>query len=695
MMREAKRILYLSILILNSYFCFGQKSDSLLRVLKNASHDTTRLRILNALIDVENDDKIWPRYNEQIIQITESHLKSIIAPKTHLDTFYFINLSNGLVNKGFVAHNKGDYKTAVSYYQQALALEVKTNDQENIALVYNNMAGVYTDQKLFNEAIEFFKKSLDIRLTLKSESGVGQSYSNLGSIYNEMNDTAMARVYYFKSLEFSIKHNDLLHTAITYNSLGSLFVNQGDHKRGLDFYNKSLDLNEKINNKRGVCAVLGNISSYFFKQKEYTEARYNALKGMKIAKEIGFPSHIKALAQTLYSIEESTGNTANALQYFKLYINMRDSINSVENSKATLKVQMQFEYDKQKAIDEAVHNKELLLSAEREQKQKLTSIAIGVVLLLMMVFAIFIYNRLQVTNKQKKIIEEQKYLVEEKSYIIEEKQKEIIDSINYARRIQNTLLANETLLNEYIPEHFIFFKPKDIVSGDFYWASSIGGKQSSGNAQLTTPTSELFYLAVCDSTGHGVPGAFMSLLNISFMNEAINEKNIKEPHEILNHVRKRLIEEVSRDGGQDGMDGILMCIQKKGDKATLTYAAANNHPIIVSGGKAHELGKDKMPVGKGEKNESFTLRTLEVKNADTIYLYTDGFADQFGGEKARLNGFSFGQGKKFKYKALNTLLESNSHLAMHEQKQRLENTFDSWRGQLEQVDDVCVIGFRL
>lgn len=683
----ASRIIYLSLIILNSYFYFGQNSDSLLWVLKNASHDTTRLRILNALIDTENDDKIWPRYNDQIIQITEGHLKNISVPKTHLDTFYFINLSNGLVNKGFVAHNKGDYKTAVSYYHQALALEVKTNDQENIALVYNNIAGVYTDQKLFKEAIEFFKKSLDIRLKLKNESGVGQSYGNLGSVYNEMNDTAMARLYYSKSLEFSIKNNDQMHAAITYNSLGSLFINQGNYKKGLEFYNKSLELNQKVNNQRGVCAALGNISTYYLKKKEYAQARYYALKGMKIAKEIGFPTHIKAMAQTLSAIEERSGNTAGALQYFKLFVNMRDSINSVENSKATLKVQMQFQYDKQKAIDEAVHNKELLLSSEREQKQKLTSLAIGIVLAMMIVFAIFIFNRLQVTNKQKKIIEAQKHLMEEKSIIIEEKQKEIIDSINYAKRIQNTLLANETLLNECIPEHFIFFKPKDIVSGDFYWAARVD-KHHADNR-------ELFYLAVCDSTGHGVPGAFMSLLNISFMNEAINERNIHAPHEILNHVRKRLIEEVSRDGGQDGMDAILLCIEKNKGKSVITYAAANNAPLLISGDKTIELGKDKMPVGKGEKDDSFTLRTIDANKGDMIYLFTDGFADQFGGPKARLNEGSFGQGKKFKTKALISLLMQKSSKEMDDQQTNLEISFENWKGKVEQVDDVCIIGFRL
>jgi serine phosphatase RsbU (regulator of sigma subunit) len=218
--------------------------------------------------------------------------------------------------------------------------------------------------------------------------------------------------------------------------------------------------------------------------------------------------------------------------------------------------------------------------------------------------------------------------------------------------------------------------------------------------------SSRFYIAACDSTGHGVPGAFMSLLNISFLNEAVNEKNILEPHEILNHVRKRLIENM--DGGQDGMDAILLCIefpfgQASGEKLPLkkgaggikiTYAAANNSPSIIKNGTLISLPADKMPVGKGEIGESFTLRTIDVEKDDTIYLYTDGYADQFGGPK----------GKKFKYKQLDELLVSISNKHCAEQSEILNQRFEDWKAwpnsdgvvrNLEQVDDILVIGIRI
>lgn len=257
--------------------------------------------------------------------------------------------------------------------------------------------------------------------------------------------------------------------------------------------------------------------------------------------------------------------------------------------------------------------------------------------------------------------------IEDQKHALQEKNTEMTDSINYARRIQYTLLAQEDLLCSHLPEYFIYFNPKDIVSGDFYWAATRG---------------DCFYLAVCDSTGHGVPGAFMSLLNISFLNEALNEKHIEQPHEILNHVRKKLIQTISQEGAKDGMDAILICYNKTNN--TVTYAAANNAPLLINDTRTELLKKDKMPVGMGEKHESFTLQHLQINRGDTLYLFTDGYADQFGGPA----------GKKFKLKQLQTLLSTMHSGSMANQQREVDQAFETWKGQLEQVDDICIIGIR-
>ncbi|MGZ3883500.1 MAG: SpoIIE family protein phosphatase, partial [Bacteroidia bacterium] len=299
--------------------------------------------------------------------------------------------------------------------------------------------------------------------------------------------------------------------------------------------------------------------------------------------------------------------------------------------------------------------------------------------------SVFGYNRLrtkQLLSRQKELeqnvkertaeIVQQKNEIESQKLLVEEKQKEIVDSINYAQRIQFTLLAHEKVLKKHFSDHFVLFQPKDIVSGDFYWA---------------TKQDNRFYLAVCDSTGHGVPGAFMSLLNISFLNEAIIEKEIKEPNLVLDYVRDRLIRSISHEGRQDGMDGILICIEENetGEKMKITYAAANNNPMLYSNSRLSELPYSKMPIGKGERMAPFALFEIKAAKSDMLYLYTDGFADQFGGPS----------GKKFKYKQLNELLQANANANLTVQHDALLKALTSWKAGLEQVDDICVLGLRL
>jgi ligand-binding sensor domain-containing protein/serine phosphatase RsbU (regulator of sigma subunit) len=251
---------------------------------------------------------------------------------------------------------------------------------------------------------------------------------------------------------------------------------------------------------------------------------------------------------------------------------------------------------------------------------------------------------------------------------IEEKNKEITDSISYASKIQSVLLPSEKEIARSFDDVFIFFSPKDIVSGDFFW---------------TMEKENMVYLAVCDSTGHGVPGAFMSLLNINYLNEAIAEKNLEKPGEVFDYVRKQLISSISKEGQKDGFDGILVCFDKR--KNRFTYAAANNVPVLIRNGRMVEMSHDKMPVGKGEKNTPFTLFDQSFEKDDMLYLYTDGYADQFGGEK----------GKKFKYRQLDELLLEIYRLPASEQLAAISKKFNDWKGSLEQVDDVCIIGVRL
>jgi serine phosphatase RsbU (regulator of sigma subunit)/F0F1-type ATP synthase assembly protein I len=256
--------------------------------------------------------------------------------------------------------------------------------------------------------------------------------------------------------------------------------------------------------------------------------------------------------------------------------------------------------------------------------------------------------------------------------IVEEKHKEITDSINYAERIQRSFLATREILDENLRDYFVFFKPKDIVSGDFYFADKLNNDQ--------------FLLATADSTGHGVPGAIMSLLNITSLEKAV--ENQVQPSDILNTTRKIIIDRLKNDGsaegGKDGMDCSIICFDFK--NKNITVSAANNPVWIVRGLETIEIKPDKMPVGKHDKQDvSFTQQKIDIQKGDVIYTLTDGFADQFGGSL----------GKKFMSKKLRELLSKNAQLPMNEQKIILESTFNSWVGDLEQIDDVTLIGIRV
>jgi hypothetical protein len=280
--------------------------------------------------------------------------------------------------------------------------------------------------------------------------------------------------------------------------------------------------------------------------------------------------------------------------------------------------------------------------------------------LTIVIFVITYYFRRNNEAYQDKIMDQKR--------VIGEKNREMTESMEYARTIQRSVLPADTIMQQLLPGHFKLFIPKDIVSGDFYWAAQKDG---------------MTYLAVCDSTGHGVPGAFMSLLNISFLNEALNARMLSTPSDILDHVRGRLIESLSHNGQRDGMDGILLRIDPA--KKQLSYAAAYNAPLLVRNGILQSLPADKMPVGKGERAQPFTLHTIDLLVGDQLYFYTDGFADQFGGPK----------GKKFKYRQLHDHLLQHSRLPLERQEKELRSVFDKWRGNLEQVDDVCVLGIRI
>jgi serine phosphatase RsbU (regulator of sigma subunit) len=395
------------------------------------------------------------------------------------------------------------------------------------------------------------------------------------------------------------------------------------------FLQESFDVKEKTGDRINQATNHLTWALLWRKRGNYAKAIAHLDTAMEIALKNGNEHLQKNICNGYYELYEETGDTSNALKYYKRLHELEKKLLSEEKNRQLKNIQVKHEVDTIQKEKEIYRLKNIDLAFANEE------------------------------------ISRQKDLIEEKN-------KDITDSINYAKQIQRALLANDASFAKYFSDWFLLYRPKDIVSGDFYWAAEEGDQ---------------LVFAICDCTGHGVPGAFMSLLNISYLNEAVGERKQLRPDLVMNHVRERIIRALSESSGalgaKDGMDAVIGCYDKK--TKLLEFAASNNPLWLLRNEELIEFRPDKMPVGRHDGNEQpFTLQSVQLQEGDTVFLFTDGFADQFGGPK----------GKKFKYRQLAEQLILLHPFPMQEQQNRLEKIFDEWKGKLEQVDDVLLFGFR-
>jgi serine phosphatase RsbU (regulator of sigma subunit)/Tfp pilus assembly protein PilF len=640
--------------------------DSLINYVKTAPEDTHKLSVLTRIIEAISEDEVWSKYNDELGPLAKKLMQTNNAAiKLKAKRHY----SDYLNNKGYLSNNVGDITLALDYFHQSLRIQEETGDKSGQSYSLNNIGYIYNSQKQFGRALAYYQKSLALQNEIGDKHGQAQSLSNIGNIYERKGNLKKALFYYFKGLAIrrSIK-TDQHGVGYSLQNIGNVYFSQKNYFSALYYYSKSLEVRKEINDTKGISFSLCNMSKIYLAQNNTTLALKYAHEGLATAEEIGYPENIRLASTILEEVYLKEEKFDKAHEMLKLSVKMQDSINNNDIRKSAERKQLQYEFEKREVVSRAEQEKRELTYIAQANQQRIIIYAVIAGLIICSFFGVVMYSRFKVTQRQNVIIQSQKKTVEDQKHVLEAHQKEIVDSINYAKRIQYALLAHEDFFVRNLASHFVLFKPKDIVSGDFYWA---------------TEHNNNFYLAVCDSTGHGVPGAFMSLLSIGFLSEAIKEKNIEEPNKVFDYVRKRLIESITNENQKDGFDGILLRINQSSND--VTYAAANNHPVVISPEKIFHLGCDKMPVGKGERINEFSLFSLSHKPGDTIYLYTDGYADQFGGSK----------GKKFKYKPLNDLLLSVNSLPLANQQDVLNNTFSEWKGDLEQVDDVLIIGIKI
>lgn len=657
-----KKLLFIVFLLPYSNFFSQTKADSLKGLLSAAKQDTNQVNVLNDLswefLMANNLDTVLYYANTAKTQATS------ISFQKGLATSYNI--------MGIAYEHRGNYPEALKNYYSALKIREQLKNKSSIASTYNNIGIVYYRQGNYTEAIRNQEAALKIAQEMGDEENEAFYNGNIGIFYFKQKKYTKALEKYFISLAFKQKTGNNRGMSNVYNNIGNVYFEQGKYEEALKMHFASLKIAEEINDKMNIASSYLNIGAIYSKQKKYALAEKYYQKALADAKKIGVLDLIKSIDESLSEAYENTGKYKEALTYYKDYTAIKDSLLNEENTKKTVQTQMQYEFDKKDALAKETQNRKDALAIAETKRQRTILFFVSGFGLVVLLLALFIFRGLKAQRKANKIISKQKEEVHHQKEIVEEKQKEILDSIHYAKRIQRAVITSDSYISQYVKDYFIYYQPKDIVSGDFYWALQVNNK---------------FYLATADCTGHGVPGAFMSLLNISILNEVVIEKKILRPDLILNEARKDIIKSLNPTGSEeskDGMDCILACFDFENLK--LEYAAANNSFYIVRNNELLICKADKMPVGKSPKdNELFTLYTIDLQIGDTIYMLTDGLPDQFGGTK----------GKKFKYKQLEEALLANNNISMEQQKNRLEKSFIDWKGNLEQVDDVLLIGIKL
>jgi len=594
-------------------------------------------------------------------------------------------IGNNYVNIGNTLNIKGDFSEAMEWFIKAEKIFSKLEKWESLATVYYNMGYVHYNIHHPEKTIEYVEKSLKLREE-KTFNKVGMSYCHvfLGSVYSDSLtlDIGKANFHFNKVVALCAETGDRLTLASAYVSLAKGYIAQNKTDSALMNAKLGLKISREMGDLKSVVGALyqcGEVLRFTKKFNEaipyYKEANETAIK---MTDETFQANAAQGMAMCLYNI----GKHKEAFDWLMIYAIKKDALYSKEGLRAVSDMEAKYQNDKKQLEIDNLSKAKKLKALDVEDKQK-ESAAKNKILLLgtfaligIAVFAFFAFKNFKKAQKANLIISSQKAMVELQKeeitlqkVLVDEKQKEIIDSINYAQKIQSAVLTSEEVWKKISTEHFIIFFPKDIVSGDFYWAYNTVNNRS--------------VFALADCTGHGVPGGFMSMLGNSFLNELVVENKLFKPDIILNKLRDKIIKALGQKGAEDRKDGMDMglCVWNKLDNV-LEFSGANNSLWLIRNNELIVYPGDKMPIGQLNIELSpFTSQQIQLQKNDLIVLCTDGFADQFGGES----------GKKLKSKNLKEFLVAGSPLPLSQQKTELTSLFNTWKGNHQQVDDVSLI----
>jgi serine phosphatase RsbU (regulator of sigma subunit) len=682
-----KYLLSLVLLILIKQHSFAQL-DSLFRVT-DAEKDLTKRTSLLIKLGSQN--------NENPISIPLARKAHELAISIKDDT-----LCGQAMALLAIALNNNGKKDSVDYYQNlALKKFISSKYDKGLFGLLFSRARFLMFNKRFDEALEINKQLIEVAERLNTPTYLGKAYERMASLFDNLNNNKKAIYYYTKSIECYKKDSNMQGLENSYLFIGNCFHKLNDHDTAVMYYKLGLDINKTTNNseRKSNCLmgignvnyaknnleealkyykealsvkavkyrdinIILNIGTVYMEMKRYKEAEAYLLEANEVFESRNNKADLALTCFNLAQLYDNLGDYKKAFNYQNTYISINDSINEALNSEAFTEIEAKYQSEKKE-------EQNVLLNERLKNKSLQMYFALGGILLLAgLVFLIF--RGLRQNQKAAKALAEKNKIIEEKSDIVEEQNKSIKDSIKYAQRIQNAILPPIKHVQELLPNCFILYKPKDIVAGDFYWIHQI--KDSSK-----------IIIAAADCTGHGVPGAMVSVVCSNALNRTVNEFGITDTGLILDKTRELVLETFSKSESEvkDGMDISICCIDSETHQ--ISWSGANTPLWYFEQGVLKLVKPQKQPIGKTENPSPFITNTLSLNKGDILYLITDGYADQFGGPK----------GKKFKYKQLEEMLTSASKLNPSEQEELLNNEFEKWRGNLEQVDDVTIIGIKL
>ena len=620
----------------------------------------------------------------------KTYYKTAMSHALNLNDFgKAIDIQNSYVLRCLIVAG-GDFDAELK-----LALEIKEKaknlDDPLILLKANRLLiDMYWDMLEFRDQIvDLAIENDELSREMGDSSLIRYSLFDLAFAYSRIEKFQMSANTYKQVIEMQLATNDLFVSA-SYNNMASQFKQMGQLDSAIYYYELGLKYSLLQSRWDGVAASKMYLGEIHLAKREWSEALASCEEALQIFRENNILRRQEGCVECIKNAYEGMGNKAAAYDYLKLMYALEDSLLSDAAVRDLQVMESEFKLRLDAITDslDYAYKHELKEAEVVEQRKRSNLLWIG--LGLTALFAFFILNRFRITRQQKKVIESQKLEVEQAHEELTVKNKEILDSIVYAKRIQSAILPPDDAFEQLLPNSFVLYKPKDIVAGDFYWLEKLGDE---------------ILFAAADCTGHGVPGAMVSVVCNNGLNRSVREHHLNVPGAILDKTREIVLKEFdkSKEEVKDGMD-IALCALNMGTSATLgvhdertssgvekpvllKYAGAHNSLwIIRSGSKEIEEHKaDKQPIGKFKEAAPFKTHEVELQKGDTVYIFTDGYADQFGGDK----------GKKMKAANFKTLLIKVSALPMKQQKDELDVAFEEWKGSLEQLDDVCVIGVRI